>query len=512
MKKKPLSIDNIATLILFAAALFGAWFRIAPAWNAGFPINDGGMFYTMILNLRANHYAPPLFTTYNHLNIPFAYPPLGFYVGAALGDLLRVSPLEILRWLPGIINALCIPAFYFFAKEILGGKLQSAIAALIYALIPHLTAWGSMGGGLTRSFGVLFMLLALIYIHRVFVYENKSAIWGAVIFGSLTVLSHTEAPIYTAAIALYIWAMKSRAPKGILNGMFIAVGVFLLSAPWYAIVIYRHGFAPLSSALQTGSHSLLSIFKILNIRVMTEESYLGLLGALAALGLAALLVKRDYFIAGMLLVIFIAQPRSAHVIGDIPLAMAAAFFVVEFILPWLAKYKKTAAFFAVLSAYLLSNSMYYAMTLSKQSLPEPERDAMIWVANHTPTDSKFLVVSGDPGVFCDAANEWFPALSERQSLTTIQGSEWLLGGEFSKTAGRIQRLQGCIDEGLECLARETETMKAFDYVYISINSPAKNCGVSDSSARKTRGLALALAGAKDYSIAYQSEAVIIFKK
>ena len=161
MTKKPLSTNELGTLILFGAILFGAWFRIMPAWIAGFPINDGGMFYTMILDLQTNHYIVPLFTTYNHASIPFAYPPLGFYVGAGLSDLLNISPLVVIRWLPGIINAACIPAFYFFAKEVLNNKFQGAIAAFIYAMTPHLTSWLSMGGGLTRSFGMLFMLLTL---------------------------------------------------------------------------------------------------------------------------------------------------------------------------------------------------------------------------------------------------------------------------------------------------------------------------------------------------------------
>ena len=110
MTKKTLNANEQGILILCIAIIFGAWFRIMPAWMAGFPINDGGMFYTMILDLQANHYAAPLFTTYNQASIPFAYPPLGFYVGAGLSDLLNVSPLAIIRWLPGIIRPSCYGA------------------------------------------------------------------------------------------------------------------------------------------------------------------------------------------------------------------------------------------------------------------------------------------------------------------------------------------------------------------------------------------------------------------
>jgi len=72
MQKQKLSTDDAGRLILFTAIIFGRWFRIMPAWMVGFPINDGGMFYSMILDLQANHYVAPLFTTYNHTSIPYA--------------------------------------------------------------------------------------------------------------------------------------------------------------------------------------------------------------------------------------------------------------------------------------------------------------------------------------------------------------------------------------------------------------------------------------------------------
>jgi hypothetical protein len=518
MRNKPkLSKDEIGTLILLAAFLFGAWFRIMPAWLAGFPVNDGGMFYTMILDLQANHYIAPLFTTYNHTFIPFAYPPLGFYIGAGLSDLLNASPLAVVRWLPGIINAFCIPAFYFFAKETLGDKFQSAIATLVYAMIPHLTSWLSMGGGLTRSLGMFFMLLTLGYVHRVFTQNDTRGILGAVIFGGLTVLSHTEAPIYTIAIALYIWAMKSRSLKGLLHGILIALGVLVIAAPWYGMVIYRHGMEPFQSISQTGVHSLDAVFKVLNVDILTEEPYLGLLGVLGILGIAVLAAKKEYFIPLMLLVIFLAQPRSAHVMGNVPLAMAAGFFFSETILPGISKLqidnKKLAVFLAVLTVYLFSNSMYYGLGLSERHLSEPERTAMQWIEQNTTEDSKFLVISGDQNAFCDPINEWFPSLTNRESLTTVQGSEWLLGDNFTKNMTQIHSLQGCIDEGAECFTRESDALgKSFNYVYVSIASPTKDCKPSDSSTRVTRGLITALEGTQEYSVVYRSEKVVLFEK
>jgi len=471
----------------------------------------------MILDLRANHYIAPLFTTYNHTFIPFAYPPLGFYLGAAISDLFNISPLTVIRWLPGILNALCVPAFYFFAKEVLGHKLQGAIATLVFAMIPHLTSWLSMGGGLTRSPGMLFMLLTLGYVHRVFTQNDKRSIWGAIIFGGLTVLSHTEAPIYTVAIALYIWAMKNRSLKGLQHGILIALGVLVIAAPWYGMVIYRHGFEPFLSISQTGAHSLDAIFIPLNINFLTEEQFIGLLGALGILGIAALASRKDYFIPLMLPLIFLAQPRSGHVMGNIPLALAAGFFITEIILPGLEKIqtggKKLTVFLVILTVYLFSNSLYYAFTLSARHLSEPEKIAMQWIKQNTPEDSKFLTLTSNQIAFCDSTNEWFPSLTNRESLTTVQGSEWLLGSDFGGNMARVQDLQSCTDEDVECLEHKSSTLgKPFNYIYISTTPTIQNCTPSNSSTRTTRGLITALENAQEYSVAYRSEQVVLFKK
>ncbi|MDP1780012.1 MAG: hypothetical protein Q8K73_07045, partial [Anaerolineales bacterium] len=89
---------DFPTLLLFTALLLGAIIRFYPAVSNGFPLNDGGMFYTMIRDLKANHYILPQLTTYNFADIPFAYPPLGFYIAALLSTLLPVSELWVLLY------------------------------------------------------------------------------------------------------------------------------------------------------------------------------------------------------------------------------------------------------------------------------------------------------------------------------------------------------------------------------------------------------------------------------
>ena len=86
--------SDFADLVLMLAILIGAFMRFNPTMLAGFAINDGGMFAVMVDDLRTSRYMLPVFTTYNHLNIPFAYPPLGFYLGRIAADLFGLSAPE----------------------------------------------------------------------------------------------------------------------------------------------------------------------------------------------------------------------------------------------------------------------------------------------------------------------------------------------------------------------------------------------------------------------------------
>ncbi len=509
-----LTSDEQATLILIFAFLFGGWFRLLPAWMAGFPVLDGGMFYRMILELQYNGYAKIDFTSYNHLQIPFAYPPLGFYLADWISDLLGAPVLEVVRWLPGVLNALTVPAFYLLAKDVLKDRFQAALSVLFFAFVPHLTSWNSMGGGLTRSLGLLFMLPTIGYALRLFETGERKHILGAALFGGLTALSHTEAPIYAAALSFYFWLMKSRSLKGLLNGALTALGVLLVGGGWYAAVVARHGLAPFLSIARTGAHSALSVFKMLNVNFLTEEPYLALLAALGVLGMGYLLTQRDYFLPLALVAVFVAQPRSAHVVGNIPLALAAGKFAAEILLPAVSAAnvgKKSAPLFILLGIYAFANSLNYGMTLARRVVPAPERAAMQWVKENAPASARFAVVSGDTNAFCDPITEWFPALSERQNVTTIQGTEWLLGDQFGENMAQTHRLQACIDEGVECFEREAAQLgKPFDYVYVSVSSPTKDCGLAD--AHETRALILTMEDSPRYAEVYRSPEVVIFEK
>jgi hypothetical protein len=122
-------------LLLFITFLIGGYIRLAYVLQSDFPINDGGLFYTLIKDLMANHYRLPLTTSYNHLNLPFAYPPFIFYLSGFLADLTSWGLINIIRILPAIFTVLTIPAFFLLASVLIENKDQVVFATCIFTFI-----------------------------------------------------------------------------------------------------------------------------------------------------------------------------------------------------------------------------------------------------------------------------------------------------------------------------------------------------------------------------------------
>ncbi|MEK6754022.1 MAG: glycosyltransferase family 39 protein [Chloroflexota bacterium] len=512
MQRRTLSLDESGTLILLGAILFGGWFRFMPTWLAGFPINDGGMFYTMMNDLQANRFIPPLYTTYNNLNIPFAYPPLALYIGAFISSLLNISEIEILRWLPAFFNTLTIPVFFLLAKEIIGDKFKGAVATFAFAFTPHLTTWLSAGGGLTRSLGTVFMILTVYFAWKLLVKEESKSLWGVIISGSLAILSHTESSVYALTLPMLIWLVKSRSLKTAIQAGWVAIGVLLLAGPWYGWVTSQHGIAPLLSALKTGSQTIWSVLRLINIDILTEEPYLDLLGVFGILGIIFLVAKKDYFLPLMLVTIYLVQPRSAHTIGNIPLAMSAGMFFTNEILPRIGKWPNGRTVLVMaLAPYILINFIYFDTLLAGNHLSQNERMAMEWVRKTTPTNGNFLILTGEPDAMCESSAEWFPALTERKSLTTLQGSEWLINDQFGKRTDSRIKLRSCINSDAPCLHRAvSELGDSFDFIYISFNAQTYYCKPANAGS-EPQNFALMLSNSNDYSLVFASEEVVVFK-
>jgi hypothetical protein len=494
--------------------------RFNPTLLAGFPVSDGGMFAVMVEDLKVSHYFLPAFTTYNHSNIPFAYPPLGFYFGRIAADLLGLQASEALRWVPPLFASFSIPAFYLLSLRLLKRKFYASLATLFFALMPRALSWFVSGGGLTRSPAQFFMLLTFAAAVRLYQERRRMDIVWVGLFAGLTVMSHPEAAVHMIASVIFLWGILGRSRKSFVDSVGVAILTLIVSSPWWITIMHYHGLAPLLSAMQTGQKSS-AVLNLLSFN-FTEESFATLLAILALIGVGYCLVRKNYLLPLWLVLPFLVEGRSAILPAAIPLAMLAAIGFVDVVLKSLIPNFEGSAErpesvsrveFGVLVymlLFLLFSTYLYGLQLSGSSLSRADREAMAWIRVNTPADARFLVLTGTNTITCDLTLEWFPALAERRSLYTVQGTEWTKGDDFAPYVRSTYAVQDCLRKSDVSCLDSTVDRAEYDFIYISKVS-RQNCMPVDfpnafsyflDSIRQDIG----------FKLAYESKDVIIFGK
>lgn len=507
---------SLAAAVLTAALGIGLYVRILAVGGADFPVNDGGLFWVMIEEIRANGYRLPATTAYNGWGLPFAYPPLGFYLVALLADLTGVSTLTLLRVVPAVVSWLTIPAFFLLARRILGRADTAAVATLAFALLPRTWLWFVMGGGITRSLGFLFTLLLLHRVHRMYTAHDRRDVLLAAILGALAVTSHLENAWFGVYSSVLLLLAYGRNARSLGNALVVAAGVALLTSPWWGSVIGTHGVEPFLRAVGAGGEEEFSLEGLVHFR-FTDEPFLAVLGVIGLLGTLVSTVRGRLLLPLWLGVIFLVNPRNPMTPAAVPFAMLVAIGVLSVIAPGLAAAFRgddaerpawvprigatgaTAAVLVALTGYVMLSSRSVAGNSPFLGvLDRGDRTAMAWVAENTPADARTLVVTGS-WFGLDATAEWFPALARRQSVATVQASEWLPGKQFYARWMQSDSLRSCITRDVGCVERWAER-HGRDYTHLYV----RGGGLAT--------VAASAAASPAYELLYRQDSVAIFRR
>ncbi len=506
---------SVATVTV--ATALGMVVRLIPVLRADFPVNDGGLFYLMVEELRAADYVLPAYTSYNSAQIPFAYPPLAFYLAGFITDITGWPLLEVLRVLPALFSIATIPAFFLLSRAVLRSWTQATFAVFAFALLPRTFVWFIMGGGLTRAPGLFFAVLMLHQSYLLYTRRETRFVLSTALLGGATVLSHAEAAWFAVYSAVLLFLFFGRNLKGLIHSFLVMLGVLLITAPWWLTVVRFHGIAPFLGAAGSGGLDRRAGLHHLNTFLFTNERYLPLLAALGLLGIFAALAERKLFLPVWLLAIFFVNPRNPDTPASLPLAMLVGVALDRLIVPALwrlgagAPVQTTGAHPGIepsgtgmmrrtgrllpralpvlMLVYLLAYNFQAARELSLRAdaltvLPREEREAMQWVAARTPRGSQFLVLHPGNWFGEDPGSEWFPALAGRVSLATVQGYEWLPGDQFVRRQEPYKALQACATGEASCLAEwMEETGHSASHVYLGDGC----CGPLERSLRASPG-------------------------
>ena len=511
MNRKP----DLPGLLLFTALIFGVIVRFYPPLTSGFPINDGGMFYVMTRDLMANGFVLPYFTDYNNAGIPFAYPPLGFYAAALLSAPAPGSDLWVFLYLPAFVSSLLIPGFYLFAKETSSSRMAAALAALVYALNPGSFQWPVMGGGITRSFGLLFMVLFFWQAVQLFRQYQPRHLFLAVLFGAAAVASHPQTAFHAALGGLILFLFYGRSKRGFLSALLLGLGVALLSAPWWATVLQRHGLETFLSAGGTSQRTLEFYQIVLNLHLPTDPLTLPFL-VLFYIGLFISLRERNFLFLVWIVAAYLSDPRGGTGIALLAESIRAGIGIDQ-VSGWISSQKtgpvsssgmRRGGFVigSVLFIWFMLGAVITDFRLVNTSLKAGDLELVEWVNENTGGDKIFALATGREFSMTDPLQEWFPALTGRTSLTTLQGKEWTLGDAFFPWFEELVKFQKCPDAA--CLSGWSRRNRVgYDYLIVLIPEATAADDLSDS----LRSLGRSARESDLHRLVFESDHALIFE-
>ncbi len=477
-------------LLLGIGLIFGIFLRAWPVIKAGFPLLDGGLFYIAIEDIKNNSWYLPPYITYNSLTTPFVYPPLGFYFTGLVSSLPGISTIIAIQYVPLFFSSCTIVVLFFLAKAVLKSLRRAALAAAIFALTPRSFEWIILGGGITRSPGLLFFLLAVLNAYHLFFNNQKHRIWWVILWSSLTILSHPDATVHTIMICVLFWGVAHDKTRNFKNALLVCLGVIILTSPWWGTILARHGFGPILAASKTGGTILLGIFQFSFLN-FASESFLPILTVFAFLGAGAALYRRDFLLPLWFVIPFIVHQRSAATYAAIPLSILGSFFISDVLIPRMISlrankpassiddwnvnhFKVTLIVVGVVLSYSLVSTFYFSVNLLQDFLLSPDqRSAMSWVGENLPQESRFLIMTGEHDTFKSPVQEWFPALTKRESMTTTQGKEWHSDIDFEAyhQANAFLQSKCYVTSDLKCIEEwQAKTKLEFDFIYVQIGT------------------------------------------
>ena len=394
----------VLTVIALAVAV---WLRVAPALGE-FPTGDGGLFWVMANELRANGFVPPEATSFNDADIPWMYPPIGLYLAALAG-----GGLEWFRILPALWALATIPALWLLARA-LTNERAALVASVAYGLSAAAYVGLVAGGGVTRGPGMVFALLTMWAVVR-------GHVARAGLLGGLVLLSHPLAAFYAGLGSAVLWATRERSPRMLLAPLITAA----FGALWFGPMILRHGPDALFAGAASRSIDLLENAIALLAQSLNPPNLAFTIGAVGVV-VAGLRRRWD------LLAWFAVTTVGAAVVDRwvvIPLSVLAG-LAVDSAMERLPR-MRAVAFLAVASvAAVLGVALADAPTV----VPAEQRAIMDWARDQTPGDAEFALIGYS---FDSGTVDWFPPLSHRRNVTTWQGTEWVADGSSRAAAEEV---------------------------------------------------------------------------
>lgn len=454
------------------------------------PVNPAGYYLEAARQLLENGLLPPRNVKgFGAEGIPFVYPPLGFYLLAAVGYLLGEVHRASL-FIPGILVPLQGLAMYAFMKTWRGSERAAQWAAVALLFAPFVFYRTLYGDGITTGLAGVFLLLSW----RFAVKEKQSGSYRSSLIGGilvgLCILSHPALGLYCAVtFSLLLLSTMRPIRDGILNLVTAGAAASLVVLPWLAISLARHGLKPYLAGLGIGPGFTSQTQGLGSLLQDLYENYAGGRGKLWLLLFPFPLTLLYNLLRGprviLLLVLAAVFPFSLHpTTTTFALAASLGVFFSEVLLPALERdaddhqteqaetdaSKVTGALYetryslalaAIYLGFLFVLNLGHAV---RPALTPGELSAYRWIAANTDPKETFLM---------EGNTENLAYFGEREIWLPFGGAEWVPDREYGSAKQRGIHIKGelfgCREE--DCLE---ETLRRYelqpDYLVFRVES------------------------------------------
>lgn len=424
------------------------------------PVESGGLFLEFARQIAAAGYRLPAHIPYyTPGGVPYAYPPLAFYLEAALIHSLGLPEWPVANVLPALLAIAALPLFYRLARAVFADATTPIVAVGVYALLPAAYVQQIQDEGLAEGAGTLALLLlvpAMLAAERRGVPVRYALVGLA---GALCVLAAPGSAV-AAALLLALWgvallvraALAQRFVRQLAHLALAAAVLLAASAPYWLAVVRVHGAGLFITAFMGqggGDEGLLRGFVDRALQFPVAQSPYGALwNALILAGVVWSVARGRWrlpvWLAAMLLI-----PREWDWLVGVPAALLAAEGLVataDWLRPRLANRRVGTVLGLALLLYAALNVLVVARLYAATQDPRRSRDTLAaaeWVRANLPATARFVVVD-------DSVREWFPHAVQREVVNVSQGSEWQ-----PEENAAIRALNGELEacDSLDCLDR-----------------------------------------------------------
>ncbi|OGO41811.1 MAG: hypothetical protein A2W36_06575 [Chloroflexi bacterium RBG_16_58_14] len=428
-----------------AILLLGSAIRLLPLTYVDFrlPFRMGGLYVEFAQQIAAHHFfLPARIPFYTEGGIPFAYPPLPFYVQAALLQVFSSSTYAIANLLPPLTAIVALLCFFLLVRALKLQPLTGTIALAAFATLPsaYYEQWES--AGLAEAFGSLALVLFGTALAKVY-HSEKPVYYG--LTGLALGISVLASPGSAAAAALMfvlftaikLFTTKEHRFAAVVRFTVAGVIGVLVASPYLVSVIQYHGAGLFWNILRTESSSPMNnhpfpgwLSPIFNFNA-SGALYPFIWDFIAFSGLIWAVFRRQWWLPLWYLAMFMV-PREGWWTASIPASLLVGFGVTEIWFPFtLAAGKglsliERAIIYPALAILFCAYALINVKAIISQDIVKgydrehwvDTIEAAEWVKTSTPADSRFIVMIERE------AMEWTPYLMQRTVLNTPYGAEW----------------------------------------------------------------------------------------